>query len=186
MQDLLRVHRGRLRQMVVLHMDRRLAARFDPSDVVQEALAEAARKMPDYLRRRPIPFYPWLRQIAWERLMHLHTRHLRSAKRTVTREESWVLDLSDESAVQLASRLVNNESSPSRQVLKRELQRRVREALERLSPQHREILVLRYLEQLRVAEIAAVLGISQAAVKMRHVRALDRLRCLLDDEPPSG
>jgi RNA polymerase sigma-70 factor, ECF subfamily len=57
-------HRQRLRQAVAYRLDRRLAARVDPSDVVQEVLAEAARKLPDYLRERPLPFYPWLRQMA--------------------------------------------------------------------------------------------------------------------------
>jgi RNA polymerase sigma-70 factor, ECF subfamily len=41
-QALLARHRDRLRKMVAFHMDRRLAARVDPSDVVQEALADAA------------------------------------------------------------------------------------------------------------------------------------------------
>src|SRR5580700_2161836 len=80
-QLLLANHRDRLRRMVAVHIDRRLAARVDPSDVVQEALAEAARKLPDYLRHRPLPFYPWLRRLAWERLMKLHQRHIVAAKR---------------------------------------------------------------------------------------------------------
>src|SRR4051794_25150155 len=62
---LLERHRPRLRRMVALRLDRRLAARADPSDVVQEALLEAAARLDEYLRSRPIPFYPWLRRIAW-------------------------------------------------------------------------------------------------------------------------
>ena len=41
---------------------------------------------------------------------------------------------------------------------------------------------MRYLEQLTVAEIAAVLAISEGTVKVRHLRALQRLRELLQDE----
>jgi RNA polymerase sigma-70 factor (ECF subfamily) len=62
-QRLLARHRGRLRQMVAVYLDHRLAARVDPSDVVQEALAEAARGLAGYLRERPLPFYPWLRHL---------------------------------------------------------------------------------------------------------------------------
>jgi RNA polymerase sigma-70 factor (ECF subfamily) len=51
-------HRARLRKMVAYHLGRRMRARVDPSDVVQEVLAEASRKLPDYLRQRPLPFYP--------------------------------------------------------------------------------------------------------------------------------
>jgi hypothetical protein len=67
-QQLLSRHRSRLRQMVNLRLDRRLVARIDPSDIVQEALADAARNFADYLCDRPVPFYPWLRRFAWERL----------------------------------------------------------------------------------------------------------------------
>src|SRR3954447_3666960 len=74
-QQLLDRHRRRLRRMVALRFDRRLAARADPSDVVQEALADAGRKLDGYLRDRPLPFYPWLRQLAWERLVKLRRRH---------------------------------------------------------------------------------------------------------------
>ena len=58
LQLLLGGHRDRLRRMVSVRMDPRIAARVDPSDVVQEALAVASRKLPDYLRQRPLPFYP--------------------------------------------------------------------------------------------------------------------------------
>ena len=62
--QLLQRHRPRLRRLVMLRLDRRLMARVDPSDVVQETLAEAARKLPAYVRLRPLPFYPWMRQLA--------------------------------------------------------------------------------------------------------------------------
>src|SRR4029079_11851731 len=75
-QELLGRHRDRLRRMVAVRMDRRLAARIDPSDVVQEALAAAHRDLGDYLRDRPLPFYPWLRRLAWERLVALYHRHV--------------------------------------------------------------------------------------------------------------
>src|SRR5579872_1163031 len=79
-------HRSRLRTMVRLRLDPRLAARVDPSDVVQEAFIEAHRRFDRYVRDRPLPFYPWLRQLAWDRLVHLHHRHLTAEKRTVRRE----------------------------------------------------------------------------------------------------
>jgi RNA polymerase sigma-70 factor (ECF subfamily) len=60
-----------------------------------------------------------------------------------------------------------------------EMNARTKAALLELKPHDREILVLRYLEQLGVEEIAAVLGISQTAVTSRHLRALQRLRRLL-------
>jgi RNA polymerase sigma-70 factor, ECF subfamily len=69
-QQLLARHRERLRRMVVVRLDGRLAARVDPSDVVQEALLDAAGKLSGYLREPAVPFYPWLRRLAgsiWSR-----------------------------------------------------------------------------------------------------------------------
>src|SRR5262245_16112414 len=65
---LLQRHRERLRRMVALRLDSKLSARVDASDVVQEALIDAARKLADYERERPLPFYPWLHRLTAERL----------------------------------------------------------------------------------------------------------------------
>ena len=82
----------------------------------------------------------------------------------------------DESLAELASRLVTSATSPSQRLLRKEIQERIRAALKRLPGRDREVLEIRHLEQLSVAETAAVLGISQAAVKTRHLRALQRLQ----------
>jgi RNA polymerase sigma-70 factor (ECF subfamily) len=181
-QRLLTRHRGRLRKMVAYHLDRRLAARVDPSDVVQDALADAAAELDRYLRERPLPFYPWLRQLAWDRLVELHRRHVAAGKRSVRREEPGLFELPDESAVELAGRLADLGSSPSARLLRDELRRRMQAALARLPERDRAVLVLRHLEQLSTAESAAVLGIGEAALKSRHLRALRRLRQLLGEE----
>lgn len=175
-------HRTRLRQMVAIYLDRRLAARVDPSDVVQEALAAAARGLDDYLRERPLPFYPWLRQFAWQRLLQLHRHHIHAQRRSVDREEPRGMPIPDQSADFLADRLIADGTSPSRRMIRDELCRRVREALDRLAPRDREVLVMRHLEEMRSAEIGAVLGISEGAVRVRHLRALTKLRAMLDDE----
>jgi RNA polymerase sigma-70 factor (ECF subfamily) len=185
-QRLLDRHRSRLRQMVAVRMDRRLAARVDPSDVVQEALADASQRLDDYLRDRPLAFYPWLRQFAWARLVALHRQHVLAGKRSVNREERGDLLLSDQSAGALADRLLAPGTSPSHRVLRDELLDRVRDALARLTPRDREVLVMRHLEQLSTAEVAALLGISEGTVMTRQTRALVRLRALLDDEPWEG
>jgi RNA polymerase sigma-70 factor (ECF subfamily) len=177
--QLLARHRDRLRKLVGYHMDRRLAVRVDPSDIVQDVLLEAARKLPGYLSERPVPFYPWLRQIACDRLIELHRQHIQAQKRTVHREEPGALALPDESLAELASRLVTSATSPSQRLIKKEIQERVRAALQGLSAKDREVLELRHLEQLSVSDTAAVIGISQTAVKTRHLRALQRLQQLL-------
>jgi RNA polymerase sigma-70 factor (ECF subfamily) len=168
-------HRQRLRRMVAVRLDRRLSARLDPSDLVQDTLAEANRRLDDYLRHRPLPFYAWLRQIAWNRMIDARRYHLRPG-RTVGREEP--AGLPAESALELAQRLIAGEA-PSTGLRRKEQQAEVRAALERLPERDREVLALRYLEQLSTAETAAVLGLSEGAIRVRVLRALRRLREIL-------
>jgi len=179
-QQLLEQYRDRLRRLVAVRLDRRLAARADASDVVQEALADAARKLDGYLRDRPLPFYPWLRQLAWERL--IKTRRLHTAdRRSIDREESALLP--EASAAELAQRLAASITGPVQRLVREELWARVRSAVDRLCTADREVLILRHAEQLSTKEAAAVLGVSEAAVKSRHLRALERLREALGGNP---
>jgi RNA polymerase sigma-70 factor (ECF subfamily) len=180
---LLERHRGRLLRMIACRLDPRLAARLDPSDVVQEALAEADRRLDGYLGDRPLPFYPWLRQLAWDRLVEQHRRHLRASRRSVLREQAEPLALPDASAVELADQLLAHGESPSAGPQREEVRQQVRSALAELAEADREVLVLRYLEQLSAREVGAVLGISEATAKKRALRALQRLRKLLGDNP---
>jgi hypothetical protein len=112
---------------------------------VQETLAEAARRLPDYLRQRPLPFYPWLRQLALERLIDLHRHHVRAGKRSVQREQGALPPLPDESAQARAQRLFGRGSSPSGHLQRREVAQRLQAALRQLSQRDREVL-LRHLE----------------------------------------
>jgi RNA polymerase sigma-70 factor (ECF subfamily) len=173
-------YRTRLRRMIALRLDSRLSARVDPSDVLQETLAVADRRLPEYLRDRPVPLYPWLRQLACDQLAALGRKHIRAGSRSVTREEP--APLTDASVQDLAERLFARGSHPSARLQRHERQARVRAALGRLTERDRDVLVLRHLEQLATPEIAAILDISEAAVHSRHLRALRHLRDLLGPE----
>jgi RNA polymerase sigma-70 factor, ECF subfamily len=176
--QLLERFRRRLRRMVAVRFDPRLAARVDPSDVVQETLAEAAAQLSRYLQERPLPFYPWLRQMAQRRLIDLNRRHVQARRRTVTREEA-VGGLPDQSALALAERLFGRTSSPSARLHRQERRDRVRAAFASLPEADREVLILRILEGLPTRETAAVLAMSEVAVRSRQVRALERLKARL-------
>ncbi|HEX2476275.1 MAG TPA: sigma-70 family RNA polymerase sigma factor [Lacipirellulaceae bacterium] len=179
--ELLNLHRDRLKRMVAIRLDRRLAARVDASDIVQEAMRDAFERLSEYFADPQIAFYPWLRRIAWDRLMDVYRQHIAAEKRSVLKERAWIPDLSEESVMELAQSLVTNSQNPGQQALRGEMEDRMLRALLDLKPQDREILVLRYMEQLDVAEIASVLGISQTAVTSRHLRAVQRLRRLVGD-----
>jgi RNA polymerase sigma-70 factor (ECF subfamily) len=178
--QLLERYRGYLKKMVAVRLDRRLAARVDPSDVVQETLVEAARRLDDYLRDRPLPFYAWLRALAAERVIDTHRRHVTTQRRSVTLEHRG-LDLPDASVDKLVWRLFAADTSPSNRLMRQERHERLKTALASLPQRDREVVVMRHLEQLSTAEIAAMLEISEPAVKSRLLRALIRMREQMGD-----
>jgi len=179
-ERLLQRYRARLKKMVLARMDPSVRARIDPSDVIQETLACASRDLPKYLVSQPLPFYPWLRRIAWERLVDHHRQHLDAQIRSVRREEQYDWGISDDSSMQIAGLFVGRGSTPSADASRREICERVRAVLENLSEIDREVLLQRYVEQMTIPEIAAALEKNEAAIYKRHARALQRVRASLE------
>ncbi len=174
---LLTEHHDRLRRMVALRLDPRLTGRVDPSDVIQDAYLEALTQLPAYLVEPKLPFFLWLRYLTAHRLGRVHRQHLGTAARDPRREISLYPEpMPEASSVALAVQLLGREDRPSEVAIRAERQRRIREALECLDPLDREVLALRHFEQLSRAEVAQLLGISEAAAGKRHLRALERLR----------
>ncbi len=174
--ELFERYRERLRRMVAVRLDPRIAGRLDPSDIVQETLAEASAELADFLAERPLPFFPWLRRLAGDRLIAAYRQHVGADRRTVNREVRRGPNPFDASTARLAEKLVDPGSSPSQRAARNELIGLVHQTLATLGTNDREVLIMRYLEHLKFTEIAAVLGISENAVKVRHVRAIERLR----------
>jgi RNA polymerase sigma-70 factor (ECF subfamily) len=175
--QLLARHRPFLHQIVELRLDSRLHARVDPSDVVQEVQLDAFRRLPEYLRRQPMPFRLWLRKTAHERLLKIQRRHLEAGRRAIGRE----MPLPAQSSLILGQQLLASGSTPSQHFDRSEVAGRVREAVARLSEADREVLVLRNFEGLSNPEIGYLLGLDADTVSKRHGRALLRLRKLLQE-----
>jgi RNA polymerase sigma-70 factor (ECF subfamily) len=166
----------RVRQAVALRLDRRLAARVGVSDVVQDTYLEATRRLPDYLRTPGLRFDLWLIWLARERVLMLHRRHLHADKRAVARE---TLPLPQDSATCLVGGLLDPGPSPSQQAAAAEAADRLRQALDRLDEDERDLILWRHFERLSNADIAGLLGVTEAAAAKRYIRALERLRGLL-------
>lgn len=169
-------HREPLRQAVALRLDGRLAARCDPSDVVQQTLLEAVRRLPLYLERQQIPFPLWLRGLAREKLIDLHRRQVVAGKRAAGRE---LPPLPVDSSAAFVRGMLGREPSPSHVLLAAELAEQLRSAIEELDDDERDLILWRHFEQLSNGEVATLLEINEAAASKRYVRALERLRGLL-------
>ncbi len=175
-------HREALRRMVALRMDRALQQRIDASDIVQDVLVEANRRLQDYLQNPQLPFQLWLRQIARDRLIDAHRRHRVAARRSVDREQSLVAPAHlEHSTMDLAAQLWDRELTPAAAATQHELARRFQAAIELLEENDREVLLLRHFEQLSNQETAQILGLSEPAAGMRYLRAIRRLRTMLEE-----
>ena len=175
-EELFARHRPRLARAVALRLDRRLAARVDASDVVQEACLEAFRRLPDYLRRPDLPLDMWLLWLAREQVLMTHRKHLLADKRAVGRE---VAPLPADSSSAVVRSLAGGGASPSGLAAAAELAEKLRQALGRLDDDERELILMRHFEQLSNRDVAKVLGIHDAAASKRYVRALEHLRGIL-------
>jgi RNA polymerase sigma-70 factor, ECF subfamily len=178
LDELLARYRGDLRVFVDLRIDPRMAARIDPSDVVQETQMAVARRIQDYLKRRPMPFRLWVRKTAYERLRELERHHLKRARRTVTRE----MPMPDRSSLLVARPFLRSGSSPSKDLEARELAEGAARAVAQLSEADREILLMRHAEEMPFEEIACLLDIEPAAARKRFGRALLRLQKVLTEQ----
>lgn len=174
--ELFEQFRSRLRTLVEMRIDRRIRARVDASDVIQEAFAEAARRFSEYQREQKMKPYVWLRFLTLQQLVLAHRRHLGVQARSAMLERRLEghQDVGLESSA-MAFCLVGGESTPSVKVVRAEQIARLTAALEQLDPLDREVLALRHFEQLEHAEIGELLELSVDAVSSRYRRALRKM-----------
>src|SRR5438309_4473693 len=109
-ERLLTAHREPLRRMIGARLDPALAARVDASDVVQDVLLEAHKRLSDYLRNPVMPFGLWLRHIAKDHVIDAHRRHRLAQRRSLDREQPLVpAALADHSSFELPAQPLDHE-----------------------------------------------------------------------------
>src|SRR6266852_8108663 len=113
-QDLLALHRDRLKRMVHLRLSRRLQGRVDDSDVLQEAFLHISGRLHEYAADPKLPLYLWLRHMTGLKLAEVHRRHLgtqlRDADREVTLHRG---GLPAADSASLAAQLLGTATTPS-------------------------------------------------------------------------
>lgn len=176
-------HRDAVRKLIRMRLDQRIQRRVDVSDVLQDVLIEANRRLQDYLKNPAMSFHLWLRQIAKDRMIDAFRRHRGSAKRSVDREQSLTAPHgSEQSSILLSQQLQDHELTPAAAATQKELAKKVEEAIGKLGPQDYEIIVMRHYEQLSNREVAEVLELTEPAASMRYLRAIKRLRLVMTPE----
>ena len=181
---LMELYRNYLGLLARTQLDARLAKRVSASDVVQETMLDACRDFDRFRGATEGELMAWLRSILVANLARLLDEHVNAQKRSVGREVSLDAHRQDleQSAVRLEQSLAGAISSPSLQAMRRERAAVLADRLAQLREDDREVIVLRNLEGLSFDEVARRMNRSSGAVRVLWVRAVDRLRKLLQDE----
>ncbi len=177
LQRLVVQYHGPLYAIVEARMEPALRRHVDPDDILQQAYISAFESIAGAEFDGPAGFYRWLERIVLDRLKKTQ-RDLRRQKRDIRRQLSGT-HRATTSYPDLVGRLTSGGSTPSRQVSKREASATVMSSLARLTEEQRQVVQMRFLEDRPVAEIAARLGKSQAAIHMLTYRGLKALRKLI-------
>ena len=184
-EQLLQTHREPLRRMIRMRLDPAISAREDASDIVQDVLLEAHRRLEKYLLGPTMPFHLWLRYIAKDHIIDAHRRHRLAQRRSLDREQSLVpSNLSDNSSSELIGQLVDGGITPASEAIRSEFAVHLKSALTKLADEDREIIIMRSMEQLSNHEVAKLLHVSEAASSMRYLRAIRKLKQVLTPDNP--
>ncbi|MEM8962358.1 MAG: sigma-70 family RNA polymerase sigma factor [Acidobacteriota bacterium] len=143
----------------------------DALDVTQDAMLRFLTNLNRFDANRPVR--PWLYQIVRNRIHDLRRR--RKVRRHDSLDEPRGDDLPP-------LELIDDSADPEDDARRTQLRVRLWRALDELSPNQREILVLRDYQDLSYAEIASTLGIPLGTVMSRLHGARKRLRTILQED----
>ena len=176
-------HRDSLNRMVRCRLNQGVVRRVDASDVVQDALITASRRLAEYLHSPSMPFHAWLRQLARDRLADVYRREL-AAKRNVAREQN--MANADRSSLDPLAQDRDEQLTPAAMLLRKEFAELFQNAVDQLDDDAREIILMRHSEQLTNSQAAELLGLTEPAAGMRYLRALRQIKSFLGATPSTG
>ena len=179
--DAFAADRDRFWQLATFRMDHRIAGRIDADDVLQESYLAAEKRIQHYLKSPQCSLFVWLRMIVTQTLIDIHRRHLGAEMRSANREVKMAGPRMPQSTcVSMVRHLVGSQTSPSGAAMRDEATNALERAISEMAPLDQETIALRHFEGLTNSETAEVLGISITAASNRYVRALARLRDILE------
>ena len=156
------------------HLQRRLQAKVDASDVVQQSLLEAHRGFEGFAGETPAEWLAWLKRIVAHNAYDAAKRYHGTAKRNAGREVP--LAPHDDASAGWHEPPIDPASSPSQRVVRWEQELLLAAAMESLTEDHRDVLFLRNIERLPFEEVAQRMGRSAGACRMLWMRAIAGLR----------
>ena len=178
--------RDRLKRIVNFRLDYRLNGRISESDVIQDTFVRASQRLDSFLEKPEMPFFVWLRLEVQQQLVDIHRHHFGAEKRDIRKEVAMVKPQAGQTSMALAAHLVAQMTSVSQLFERAEQIASVEKSLEEMNELDREVIALRHFEELSNIETAEVLGIQPAAASKRYLRALKRLREIMEQVKEMG
>lgn len=172
-------YRDRLVRLIATRMSPVLLRRLSPDDVAQETYLACGRRMKFLQEHEEVPVFVKLRKLALQTIADMERKHLAAGKRDAMKE-SFLAAQENDVTVNALSRFADSLVGPRTHLERMELLEQTRTAMRELSDIDREILELRHFEELSNAECAAALGIEVKAASIRYVRALKRMKELME------
>lgn len=183
LSDLFARSRERLRKMIRLRLDRRLRGKFDSSSVLQQVYLDVCRRIGEYQAEPAQSFFLWLRRVAGERIQAMHRQYLGDKVWDAGQELSLYRGaLPEVNSVSLAAQLLGDRAV-SQAAMRADMLLRLQEALNSMDRFDREVLAMCHFEELTEGEMATVLGIDKDMATVRYLRALKRLKEILNSIP---
>jgi RNA polymerase sigma-70 factor, ECF subfamily len=162
----------RLLAMIDRRLDPSLAHRVEADDILQRTYLKARTRWDKFPQSAMTPF-PWLYRLALDALIEAWREENRDC-RNIRNEVPWP----ERSSIQLGLQILGRLTSPQDAAERRELCEGVRNALDAMKPEDREILDMRLFDDLPFREAAMVLEISEEAAMKRYARAVLRFKAL--------
>lgn len=168
--------RNYLNVLARAQVEKKLQAKVDASDLVQQTLLEAYRDFRNFRGGTEAEWLAWLRQILSHNAANFIRHWQTTGKRQARREVSLA---SEDSSAGPRLDPSDNGESPSQQLMRKEREVLVADAVARLPPDYQEVINLRNLQRLPFNEVAERMGRSRPAVQMLWLRALNQLQQIL-------
>ena len=164
-----------LKMLAERQLPQALRGKVDPSDIVQQTLVDAWGGCDEFRGQTQGERMAWLRVILTRVILRNNRDLMQTVKRGQGREQTLQAAV-DRDSIRIEQLAIGNEPSPASHAHRAEQTLLLAEAMAKLSDDHRQVLLLRHIDELSHAEIAKRLDRSQAAVRMLWVRALEALK----------
>ncbi len=161
-----------------------LQAKVDASDIAQQTLLEAHQDFEKFRGQTPAEWLAWLRKLLKNNLTNV-ARGYQTKKRQASREVSLAPSRDSERGFRL-SQLPGQGETPSQIIRRKEQELLLADALEKLSPEHREVIVLRNLQRLPFEDVAQQMNRTRPATQMLWMRAMEKLQSVLSQMDDSS